>query len=165
MSGPTRRRALQLCSVALAGGAAGCAASIRDSSVDPTLGELDASNYDFSSYTVSVLVLDGDEPVYSEEKEIESAEPEESDPSDVARTGWATFEGFPTDVGDYVLYAWRDDQPPSEWAEFDFREWDTPCLGLSIQIGDLTGSRPGEVSIWYTTNPERCPAETTTASE
>ncbi|WP_115864758.1 hypothetical protein [Halorussus litoreus] len=165
MSALTRRRALQLCSVALAGGTAGCATSSRNSSVDPTLSELDANNYDFRSYTVSVLVLDGDEPVYSAEKEIGPAEPEESDSSEVARTGGARFEGFPTDVGDYVLYAWRDDQPTSEWAAFDFREWDTPCLGLNIQIGDVTGSQTGEVSIWYTKDPDRCPAETTTASE
>jgi len=155
----TRRRALQLCSVALAGGAAGCAASIPDSSVDPTLGELDASNYDFRSYTLSVLVLDGDEPVYSEKKEIGAAEPEASDSSEIAVLGGASFEGFPSDVGDSVLYAWRDDQPPSEWAEFDFRERDAPCYGLDIHVGDVTGSRTGDVSIWYTTNSQSCSDE------
>jgi len=159
MSGPTRRRALRLCSVALAGGAAGCASSIRDSPVDPTLGELDASNYDFRSYALSVLVLDGDEPVYSEKKEIGAAEPEASDSSEIAVLGGATFEGFPTDVQDYVLYAWRDDQPSSEWAEFDFHELDAPCVGLDVHVGDVTESRTGDVSIWYTTNSQKCSDE------
>ncbi|WP_135827397.1 hypothetical protein [Halorussus halobius] len=159
----SRREALRLCGVTLSGAVAGCSTGSRESS-DPTLGELDVSNHDFRSYAVSVLFLDDDEPVYHGERTATPAEPETADSSEVARLGGATFEDAPTDVGDYVLYAWRDDQPVSEWRKFDFREHDSSCIGLMVQIGDTT-SRTGEVSIWYTNNPERCPAKATTASE
>ena len=152
----TRRRTLQMGGSAIVAGLAGCGAFGRGSPPDPTLGDIEVTNLDFRSHTVSVLVLDAEEPVYWAEMDASAAEPEADDSSDVARAGGGSFEGFPTDVGEYVLYAWRDRQPASKWESFDFSEVDASCVGLDIQIGDVTESRAGEVSIWYTTNPNAC---------
>ena len=152
----TRRKTLQTSGSALVAGLAGCGALDGDPAPDPTLGEIDVTNLDFRAHTVSVLVLDDDEPVYSAEMDVSAAEPEATDPSDVATAGGGSFEGFPTEVGEFVLYAWRDRQPASKWERFDFREKSVSCLGLDVQIGDVVESRSGDVSIWYTTNPNAC---------
>lgn len=55
-----------------------------------------------------------------------------------------------------VLYAWRDRQQIPKWEQFDFKETNASCLGLDIQIGDVEQFRPGEVSIWYTSNSNAC---------
>jgi hypothetical protein len=114
------------------------------------------TNLDFRAHTVSVLVLDDEEPVYWAEMDASAAEPEATDPSDVATAGGGSFEGVPAEVGECVLYAWRDRQPAPKWEKFDFREMDASCLGLDIHIGDVVESRSGDVSIWYTTNPSAC---------
>jgi hypothetical protein len=103
-----------------------------------------------------VLILNEEVPVYSVEMDVSAAEPEPTDSSDVANAGNGSFEGFPTEVGEYVLYAWRDRQLASKWAKFDFREKNASCLGLNITIGDIGQYHSGDVSIWYSTNSNAC---------
>lgn len=140
---------------AIIAGLSGCTAFARGGT-ESTLGHITVSNLDFRSHTVSVLILDGEEPVYSAEVDASAAKPEEDDSSEVAISGGGSFEGVPTEVGDHVLYAWRDRQPTSEWKQFDFSEVDASCLGLDIEIGSVAESRRGEVSIWYTTDTNAC---------
>lgn len=152
----SRRKVLQLGGSALVTGLSGCGTLLGDSAPDPTLGELEVTNLDLRPHTVSVLVLDGDEPVYSAEVDVEAAEPATDGSSGVTTAGGGSFEGFPTDVEGHVLHAWRDTQPTSEWGTFDFQEVSASCFGLDIQIGDTQQSNPGDVSIWYTTDSDVC---------
>jgi len=152
----TRRRTLQLGSVTLGGAIAGCTALGDGDSETLTLGELHVDNLDFESHTVSVLFLDGENPVYWDTMDASPAESEEDDATDVAVAGGGIFEGYPTEVGNYVMYAWRDQQPRSEWEQFDFREHDGSCIGVEIKIGDITGSQPGDVSILFTQDTSNC---------
>ncbi|WP_157526133.1 hypothetical protein [Halorientalis sp. IM1011] len=152
----TRRQALQLSGCAVVAGLAGCGVLNRDSTPSPTLGEIGVTNLDFRPHTVSVLILDEGEPVYSAEMDVAAAKPEVDDSTDVATAGSGSFEGFPTKVEGSVLYAWRDRQPVSKWEKFDFQDKTTSCLGLNVHIGDVSQSRPGDVSILYTTNSDTC---------
>jgi len=149
----TRCRALQLAGMASVGGLAGCVTSDEESSEPSRLAELTVSNHDPRQYTVHVVVLEDGEPVYWDSKQ--------ASPAEDGQLGGATFEGYPTEPGHYVLHARLDDQPESEWKRFDFAEYDTPCLGLNIAIGDATDGRVGELSIWYTTSPRVCEKGTT----
>jgi hypothetical protein len=103
-----------------------------------------------------LLLVDG-EPVYWASKE--------ATPTEDGTLGGAVFEGYPTEPGDYVLHAHIDSQPRSEWECFDFAEYDVSCLGILIVIGDLNGARPGDVSIWKTTNPHKCKEERAASRE
>lgn len=152
----TRRKALQTGGSAILAGLAGCSSFNRDASSTLTLGEMGVLNLDFRPHTVSVAILDDKEPVYWAEMNASAAEPEEDDSSSVATAGGGSFEGFPAEVGEYLLYAWRDNQPTSEWEMFDFSEVDTSCVGLDIHVGDTEKSRTGDVSIWHTTDPNAC---------
>jgi hypothetical protein len=152
----TRRKALQTGGSAIAAGLAGCSALDRGASPDLTLGEIEVENLDFRPHAVSVAILDDEEPVYWAEMDVSAAEPEADDSSGVAAAGGGSFEGFPSQVGGCRLYAWRDEQPTSEWEVFDFNSVDASCLGLNIHVGDIEQSRTGDVSVWYTTNPNAC---------
>jgi hypothetical protein len=146
------------------------------SSSPPQLGQIDATNYDGDPHTVHVLLLEGSEPVYWASKRVPAA-------SDGV-LGSVTFEGFPTDRGEYVLHVRSDERERSEWEEFDVAAYDASCLGIQIEIGGTegvddtgtatatntgtaqrAGTDPGAVSIWYTTDSQVCASGTTTASE
>lgn len=151
----TRRKALQFSGSAILAGLAGCSTVDSGSAPNTTLGEIEVTNLDFRRHRVSVLIIDDDEPVYSAEMDAGAAEPEGDDSSDVASAGGGLFEGFPTEVEESVLYAWRDGQPIPKWKTFDFRERDASCLGLDIQIGDTDQANPGNVFIYHT-DPHAC---------
>lgn len=110
----TRRKALQLSGSAILAGLAGCSTLDSGSAPDTTLGEIEVTNLNFRPHTVSVLIIDDDEPVYSAEMDAGAAEPEVDDSSDVTTAGGGSFEGFPTEVEESVLYAWCDRQPIPE---------------------------------------------------
>ncbi|OYR56990.1 hypothetical protein DJ71_26430 [Halorubrum sp. E3] len=152
----TRRKTLQTGGSVIVAGLAGCSAFDRDASPALTLGEIEVANLDFRPHTVSVAILDDEEPVYWAEMDISAAEPETDNSSSVATAGDGSFEGFPAEVGQSLLYAWRDNQSTSKWEMLDFGEVDASCIGLEIQIGDIEQSRTGDVSIWYTTDPHAC---------
>ena len=152
----TRRQTLQLSASAILGGLTGCSALGGNSDPDARLGEIDVTNLDFRAHTVSVLILDDEEPVYSGEMTVSAAEPEADDSTDVATAGGSSFEGVPSSVEGCILYAWRDDQSPSKWSEFDFREQSASCLGLDIRVGDIQDPRSDEVTILHTTNTSVC---------
>ncbi len=152
----SRRKALQMSGSGLIAGLAGCSALDGVLAPDPTLGEIEVSNLNFRPHTISVLVLDDEEPVYGVALDVPAAEPEPADSSDVRSAGNTTFEGFPTSVEDCVLYTWRDRQPSSQWTKFDFREKNVSCLGLTILIGDVEETQSGDVSILYTTSSNAC---------
>ncbi|MEZ3163068.1 hypothetical protein ABNG03_01195 [Halorubrum sp. RMP-47] len=152
----TRRKALQTGGSAIVAGLAGCSTLDRGASPALRLGEIEVENLDFRPHTVSVAILDDEEPLYWTEMDVSAAEPEADDSSSVAAAGSGSFEGFPTQVEGCLLYAWRDDQPTSEWEAFDFGEVHASCLGLNVHIGGVQRSRTGDVSVWYTTNPNAC---------
>jgi hypothetical protein len=147
----TRRTALRSGGAILAGGLTGCTEFDQESSRTPRLGELVVVNYDSRSHMVHVLLLVDGDPVYWASKE--------ATPREDGMLGGAVFEGYPTEPGNYVLHVRIDNQRRSEWARFDFGEYDVSCLGIQIAIGDLNGTHPGDVSIWKTTNPHECREE------
>lgn len=153
MSSFTRRKALQFSGVCLALGVAGCTETGWNTSEESRLAELHVGNWDSESYTVYVLLVEDDEPVYWDMMEVE--------PADGSHLGSGEFDGFPTDPGDYVLYVWRDDQSRSEWTQLDFNELDRSCLNLTIFIGQR-GRSAGEISIISST---RCPGDESTSSD
>jgi len=99
----TRRKALQTGGSAILAGLAGCSSFNRDASSTLTLGEMGVLNLDFRPHTVSVAILDDNEPVYWSEMKASAAEPEGDDSSSVATAGGGSFEGFPAEVGEYLL--------------------------------------------------------------
>ena len=133
MSPCTRRRILQLNSVVLGGSLAGCTRSRDEPSSSTTeirLNVLQAVNRDQQPYTIHVLLVENGEPVYWKSAEVSPYNPAEN------RLGGGQFEAYPTDPGEYVLYAWRDDQPRDEWRQSDLRDHDAPCANIVIMIGD-----------------------------
>ena len=152
----SRRKALQLSGSGLIAGLAGCNTIDDLFGPDLTLGELGVSNLNFRPHTVSVLILDDNEPVYYAEMDASAAEPEPSDASDVKRAGGGLFEGVPTAVEDCVLYAWRDGQPSSQWENFDFKKVNTSCIGVYIKIEDSEQTGSNDVSILYSTSTNSC---------
>lgn len=153
MPSTTRRRVLGLVTTAGVSGLAGCNAV--EESPASRLGELSVANHDTREHRVHLVLLESGDSVYWRSKRVSAATEDE--------LGGAVFEGYPTDSGEYELHVRRDGDPRSEWAAFDFADHDAPCLGLSVQIGDTTDERTGEVSVWYTTNPRVCEAETADA--
>ncbi|KAB1197777.1 MULTISPECIES: hypothetical protein [Haloferax] len=144
----TRREALRLGGVALTGGLAGCTADSKESSQVPRLGELDVLNYDPTPHTVHVVLLDDSEPVYWASEDVP--------PAKNGELGGAEFVDFPTEPGAYVLHVRADDQPTSEWEQFDFGEYGVDCLGIQIKIGHVDQTAASDVSIWKTTNARVC---------
>lgn len=148
---PTRRNALRFCGVAIGAGLAGCAALGRRSEPSVTrLGELEVINHDFRSYTVHALFVEESEPTYWDSIEATPADDERNS------VGGGTFDEYPTEPGDALLYAWRDGQSTTEWESFEFREYDTPCLGVWIMVGAADHENPGEISFWKSTSSNVC---------
>lgn len=142
----TRRSVLRLGSVALAGGAAGCLGSDRQSSTASRLAEVGAVNHTPNQQTAHVMILDGDEPVYWQSRQVSAA--------DGDSLGGARFDGLPTEPEQYVVHARIDSQSASGWERFDCGEHDVSCLSLRVHIGR---SEPTELSIWYSGDPSNCP--------
>jgi hypothetical protein len=150
----TRRHALKLAGGSLLGALAGCSALSQGSSGEPDLSSIRVLNFDPTNRTTHVLMLDGTDPVYSASLDVPPPEYE-------GTAGGVEFDGFPTHVGDHVLYAWRDSQPTTEWLEFEFREYDGVCIGLVIQIGHRSSeSATGETTLLKTTEASGCPNQT-----
>ncbi|MFP9191521.1 hypothetical protein ACLI4Q_07700 [Natrialbaceae archaeon A-CW1-1] len=145
----SRRRALQCGAVVLSGSVAGCLDRFR-SEPDPVpqFGDLAVINEDSSPATVSVFVLEDGDPVYHDRLEANAAEGN--------RLGGGEFDGYPTEPGQYEIYAWYDDQPRSEWNHIDLGDLverysgsnDTPCYRVRVRIESADdGDR--RLSIWY----------------
>lgn len=148
MSSLTRRNLLRLGGTSLGLGIAGCLSSGSGSeSPEPSrLVTLGVSNYEPEPCTVYVLLLEDDEPVYWNTMAADAFERDEN------RTGGGTFDGYPTEPGSYVLYAWRDDQSRADWQRFDFREYDTECLGIYVKVGFAAAGQSEDVSFWWTSD-------------
>ena len=139
MTSVSRRRFLRTGAAALGVGAAGCVSFGDDDESGPAgtrLNSLQVGNHDRRHRTVYVLLLEGGEPTYWEAME--------ADPYDAGenRLGGGEFQNYPTEAGEYVLYAWRDDQPRPEWRRFDLREHDADCVNVFVMVGaqdDRTG--------------------------
>lgn len=144
MTPTTRRRLLQCTGAALVGGVAGCAGT----GGSPQLGELAVTNYDTRSHLVHVLLLEdgASDPAYWSSTRVPAAED--------GVLGTAAFEGYPTDVSSTRLYARLDGQPLSGGERFDFTAYGADCVGIQLEVGD-EHSR-SELSLWYTTDAERC---------
>ena len=144
MSPLSRRTVLTLGGTALCTGLAGCATLGEASPADTRLHELTVANHESEPHTVHVLLLEDGEPVYMASREVEGR-------TDPDRVPGGEFEGYPTEAGSYVLYAWRDDQPRPEWRRFDFSEYDVDCVEIAIHVG--MGDVPDSyVSIWRSFN-------------
>lgn len=144
----SRRSALRLGVTGLAGGLAGCLDS-ADETQPTRLISLRGANYDTDPHTLHVRLRDAtlsdeESVVYSRSADLPAA----SAPDDAARV---EFPDFPGDPGEYVFEAWRDDQQQSAVRRLDFREFDTACLGLIVDVGDAEIDQT-EVTIWHTTN-------------
>ncbi|MFC7216221.1 hypothetical protein ACFQO4_19345 [Saliphagus sp. GCM10025334] len=142
MASLTRRKILQWGGVPFVLGASGCTSLGVGSPKEPRLTRLTVSNHDFEAHTVYALIVDDDEPVFWGAMDVEAADPDSN------HIGGGGFEGYSAESGAYVLYAWRDDQPQSDWKRSDFSEYDGSCFALNIQIGTVSGDRTGEVSLW-----------------
>lgn len=138
-----RREILQLGGVSLGVGTAGCTSVGINSSGPPRLVKLTIGNHDPEPYTVYVMLLKDGEPVFWNVMDADAANP------DTNRPGGGRLEGYPTEADSYVLYAWRDDQPRSDWQRFDFGDHDAECVGIYIQIGYFD-SDTGELRIYRT---------------
>lgn len=147
MSSLTRRDVLRSGAVAASIGIAGCSAFGGSSSETPELGSLSVTNLDPQVYTVHVLLLDDDGPVYWASERTSAATEESS--------GEAVFEGYPSGPENYVLQARLEGDPPSAWRTFDFGQFDASCIGIMLEIGE-PHRNTGNLSIWKTLNPTEC---------
>ena len=157
MAERTRRDMLRLAGGASLFGLAGCGAIGNESSTTPQFGSLWVQNFDHRPHTVHVMIREGGDVVYWRTKEATAA-------SESQESGGVVFEEYPTEPGEYELFVRLDDGRRSEWRTFDFGEFDASCIGLTIQIGSYGGDNPGELSIWYTTNPWECRDDRNSAS-
>lgn len=151
MSPLSRRQLLGVGGAALGTGLAGCSSlgSDGESGTVPTrLSELQVGNRDPHPYTVYVLLVEDGDPRYWNVMDVEAHE------DDGSPLPGGEFEGYPTDAGEYALYAWRDDQPRSEWRRYDFREHDAECVNATILVG-WEDDRTGRVRLLTSTG---CPA-------
>lgn len=126
----SRRKVLILSGTALSAGIAGCS-TVAVLSTETRLGDLRVENYLSEPHTIRILILEDGEPVYWNAVELEAV-------SD-GRTYVEYLEGYPTREGSFVLYAWMDAQPKSEWQRLDLGEYDNSCLNLSIAITPFQG--------------------------
>ncbi|WP_231185289.1 hypothetical protein [Haladaptatus sp. DYF46] len=145
MSRLTRRKTLQLGGAAFTAGLAGCSA-FGEQSPTPLLGKLEAVNHDRRPHTLHALFLDDGNPVYWVSKEIPAAD--ESGP------GFARFEEYPTEPDGHALHVRVEDQPKSDWEQFDFDQPNTTCYGFLLSVGSKNGSP--FVDIWQTTGTLPC---------
>ncbi|MFP8957569.1 hypothetical protein ACLI4Y_12635 [Natrialbaceae archaeon A-CW3] len=145
----SRRRALQCGSVVLAGTLAGCLDRFRsDPETVPRLSQLSVANMDSSPATVSALVLEDGDPVFHDRLEADALEGN--------RAGGGEFDGYPTEPGQYEIYAWYDDQSRSEWGHIDLGDLverysgsnETPCYRVRVRIESASGN-DRRLSIWY----------------
>jgi hypothetical protein len=97
----TRRNVLQDGSGALLAAFAGCSTFSQEPSPDPSFSHIDAVNKTPTARTLHVLILRGDEPVYSASREMPPPEHEDD-------YNFVYFDGLPETVGDHILYAWHD---------------------------------------------------------
>ena len=159
----TRRHALQIGSGALLGAFAGCSTFSQEPAPDLSLRYIHALNKTPTARTLHVLILLGDEPVYSASREMPPHE--QKGPDDFIQ-----FDRLPETVEDHVLYAWRDSQPTAEWSRFDFteifseHEFDDnsdACIGLFIRItNSVLSDQKGEITIYGGPVAEGCPNRT-----
>jgi hypothetical protein len=77
--------------------------------------ELRALNTHGEPHTVSLLLLEDDEPVFRSTVDLGAAE--ESDSSSTAADS-ARFESIPSEPGRYELYAWLQQGSHDEWTRF-----------------------------------------------
>lgn len=143
MPSPTRRDIVN-CSVILTSGFAGCTESYVTSPQETTLLSLSAANFDPEAHTIHVLLEHNGQQLYRKSAELPPFDP------DTNRVEGNEFEDIPTDPNPHMLYAWRDEQPQSEWKEFDIRNWDNQCLQINIYIGEMRQRLRGNVTIWKT---------------
>lgn len=152
----TRRTLLQATGVAIAAGLAGCnESSGQQPAPTPQLGDLTITNHDQVPHTVHAILLKDDTPVYWKSKHIPAANDGVSS---------LQLEDFPTDPYEYVLHVRTDSRGKDNWAQFDFSNHDTGCLGIKIVVGDQDQSNRGNVAIWKTTDSTVC-QDTTTPQE
>ncbi|SIS05565.1 hypothetical protein [Natronorubrum daqingense] len=138
MVGRSRRNVLRIAGVSIATVSAGCASLQNLTSGETRIEGLAIHNTDYEEYTGYVLLVDGEDPVYFDSMELEPFSEEEN------TAGGGLFEGYPSNPGEYTLYAWLDDQSRSEWAQFDVTERDT-CTKITIIVEGP--DREGEVKI------------------
>ncbi|WP_227356906.1 hypothetical protein [Haladaptatus salinisoli] len=100
-------------------------------------------NFDDEPHTVRVLLRKDGKSVYRKSLRLNAGEP--ADPSGGA------FDGYPTEAGADVVYAWRDDQSKEERRELDFGDYGTDCVGFKILVG-YHDEPTSDVSIWRTVN-------------
>jgi hypothetical protein len=148
MNSLTRRAALRLGSVTLASGVAGCLGFGQQSPTTTELAELGVTNRTPNPQTANIVILDGDEPVYWQTKQVPAAEGDEG--------GAVSFEGLPTDPADYVVHVRINSQPESEWERFDSAAYDASCLSLRVTIGLVDSADSTDVGIFYTADESAC---------
>jgi len=107
-----------------------------------------AGNGDPTAHTLHVLMLDGTDPVYSSSISVPASES--------GSPGGEHFVDFPPEVGNHVLYVWRDSQSPSKWHEVDFREYGEGCIGLVVLIGEAHGGQNGEIHLLKNSQATGC---------
>ncbi|WP_435066817.1 hypothetical protein [Haloplanus sp. C73] len=142
----SRRALLRGAGVALAGSLAGCGMPDTPSQ----LGALDVVNPDTQSYTVHVLLFEGESLVYWASKRVPAATDDE--------LGTATFDGYPEGIEPTRLLARLEGGSLSTAARFDFTAHDADCLGLQLEVDEE--ATPTDLLVWYTTDPEACETAT-----
>lgn len=126
----SRRRALRTAAIAALIGVSGCSALSRESSENEARidgGDLWAHNFHDGPVSVSLLVLDGKNPVYWQTEEAPASEP--NDPGD------AHFTGLPTEPGPYRLLLRLAGQSMAEAASLDLTAVDADCVAVQAEIG------------------------------
>ncbi|MCL9815518.1 hypothetical protein [Natronocalculus amylovorans] len=138
----TRRRALRTTAVGATLLLAGCSRFQEPAAEETAIERLSVANFDDESRTVHVLLQKDGEPVYYANERIDAR-----DQSTTSTIPGHTFDDVPNKT-DIKLYTWRDEQPRSEWEVFDTRSYETPCVKLSVHVGDTQDNMSGNVSIW-----------------
>lgn len=111
----SRRNALRAGSVAVAAGLAGCSSEPEPPNIK--FDELTLVNSNPEPHTVTVLVLENDEPVYRSTMDADAARERDDGTTEA---GGGEFQEYPTEPGRYELYAWYEQQASDEWAYLSF---------------------------------------------
>lgn len=124
----TRRKLSKICASLSVIPITGCMS--WDDSSDTRVKNIDIINRTSDRQTINILIVESDDVVYWKSIDMEpTLESDESYSSEILRD-------ILSQSGDYVLYAWKNDQPRSAWQEYNIGKLEVSCTNLLIIIGN-----------------------------
>lgn len=119
-----RRKLVTMSGVAVLTLSVGC---MSNDDSKTKIDEIYAVNRSGGSHTLNILLTENGEPVYWKSETLKS------DGGTVDQSE-KEFRNYPSTPGEYILYAWVDDQDHSKWKEYDLGEYESSCAKLLILV-------------------------------